>query len=461
MGILKPFVINLNDLAYLLAQVNFVPLFDASTNGNGIVGFDPATMDAWDAKGNPVWNHTTGTGSYAGTPLTVANVSLLGSGFPQVSAPIGIRDVTGYHNNLFGTQADWGTVDVPFVRQIAADYANYVTTPSADYTPGHSVIDYMPRIISRTITTGGVNLLQDANGHFVEWNAAQYGSDTAYKALVDTSGVDTSKLVEGAKIVAPLNTEVAVLDAHGDPLIWSPSAYQASMLYTVTLAGFANTSFGGLFGSASGGALVEGGPIYYQPVIGIYIQLQGQTYQPDLLAYKPLVDSSGVPFSSLVEGEAISTTVEQSGYGLLEQIGHIDFQNPTSGEYFIGSENPGVAPVNSWFGIFGQFFDHGLDFIGKGGAGTITIALETTDPLYRAQGTNGPTDPGNTTIKVARATTSGTDANGDAAYVNHTSPFIDQSQTYGSADQITSILRQWVSTDNGQTFHAGMQLFDG
>ena len=126
---LKPFVINLNDLAYLLAQVNFVPLFDASTNGNGIVGFDPATMDAWDAKGNKVWDHAHATGCYAGTVLTSANVSLLGSGFPQVSAPIGIRDVTGYHNNLFGTQADWGMVDVPFVRQIAADYSNYVTTP--------------------------------------------------------------------------------------------------------------------------------------------------------------------------------------------------------------------------------------------------------------------------------------------------------------------------------------------
>ena len=53
------------------------------------------------------------------------------------------------------------------------------------------------------------------------------------------------------------------------------------------------------------------------------------------------------------------------------------------------------------------------------------------------------------------------DANGDAAYVNHTSPFIDQSQTYGSVDQITSILREWVSTDGGLTYHAGMKLFDG
>jgi hypothetical protein len=170
MGLLNAFVINLNDITYLLAKVKFVLIF-TPTNGNGIVSFDPMTMDAWDANGNKAWDHTSQTGSYAGVDLSSANVSLLGSGFPQVSAPIGIRDVTGYHNNLFGTQADWGTVDVPFVRQIAADYANYVTTPSADYTPGHSVIDYMPLISPHD---GRRNLLQ-MNGHFVEWNAASMG----------------------------------------------------------------------------------------------------------------------------------------------------------------------------------------------------------------------------------------------------------------------------------------------
>ncbi len=155
-----------------------------------------------------------------------------------------------------------------------------------------------------------------------------------------------------------------------------------------------------------------------------------------------------------VDPDVILSTVQtSSGYGLLEQIGHIDFQNPTSGEYFIGSENPGVAPVNSWFGIFGQFFDHGLDFIGKGGSGTITIALSPGDPLYN--------EAPNHAITISRATPSGVDANGDAAYKNHTSPFIDQSQTYGSNEQITSILREWVSTDGNTTYHAGMELFDG
>ncbi len=463
MASLKPFAINLNDLLYLLEQVNFVPLFDA--NGNGIVNFDPLTMNAYDAKGNPVWDFTTQLGSYQGTPLTIGNVALLGTGFPQVSAPIGVRDVSGLHNNLFGDQAFWGAFDVPFRRDIPADFNNYVTTPGANYTPGQGtgtsgsdVLDLMPRIISRTITTAGVNLLRDgASGPFVEWDSARYGSDTAYAALIDNSGVDTAQLVEGTKIVAPVNTSIAVLDGNGAPLVWNSVQYQTSGVYTLALATAAATSFGGLV-DAAGGPLDAGDAIYSRSSTGTLTDT-GLTYQPDVLAYKQLIDANvdfgaGAP----ADGTAIVTTISESGYGLLEQLGHVDFQNPTSGEYFIGSENPGVAPVNSWFAIFGQFFDHGLDLIGKGGSGTITIALDPTDPLY---GTIGPDGQPVTSIKVTRATVSGTDANGDPSYDNYTSPFIDQSQTYGSVDQITQLLRKWVSTDNGATYHAGIELFDG
>ena len=44
----KPFVINLNDLVYLLAQVNFHPMFDAS--GNAVVNWD-GTSVVFDGKG--------------------------------------------------------------------------------------------------------------------------------------------------------------------------------------------------------------------------------------------------------------------------------------------------------------------------------------------------------------------------------------------------------------------------
>jgi hypothetical protein len=39
------------------------------------------------------------------------------------------------------------------------------------------------------------------------------------------------------------------------------------------------------------------------------------------------------------------------------------------------------APFNAWFTFFGQFFDHGLDLVTKGGNGTVFIPLKADDPL--------------------------------------------------------------------------------
>ena len=40
------------------------------------------------------------------------------------------------------------------------------------------------------------------------------------------------------------------------------------------------------------------------------------------------------------------------------------------------------APFNLWFVFFGQFFDHGLDLVQKGGSGTVFIPLQPDDPLF-------------------------------------------------------------------------------
>ncbi len=459
---LKPFVLNTADLVYLLNQVNFEPLFDAL--GNAVV--------AWDGVGTVYSSKNVAIvgGLVAGDVAAVAAIADHGQGFPSVSAPIGIRDVTGFHNNLFGTQAQWGAVDAPFVRLAPADYSNYLSQAAAggpigvgtvDYTPGVNVTDYMPRIISRTITTGGVNLLTDGSGHYVVWDHLLYANPSAaglaYKALVDSAGVDTANLVDGVKIVAPVQTQVALLDNNGNPLAWNSANYSLAQLYTSTLAVISSQSLGGLTDS-TGGTLQEGETIYYRPYPFDVSIATTQTYQPDVLVYKQLIDAN-VDFAAgaPANGTLITTTLSESGYGLLETLGHIDYQNPTSGEFFIGSENPGVAPVNSWFAIFGQFFDHGLDKLDNGGNGKITIALDPSDPLYGAPGPQGPV----TSISMTRARIDGVDANGDPAYPNHTSPFIDQSQTYGSHEQLTNLLRAWVSTDGGLTHHAGMELLDG
>ena len=167
---------------------------------------------------------------------------------------------------------------------------------------------------------------------------------------------------------------------------------------------------------------------------------------------------------------------------------------------------PGDPTTSGIFTLFGQFFDHGLDFIDKGGQGAkIVIPLDPNDPLYRAPGTQGPQDPGNTTITISRATPDGytvTDQHGrpvsiagadgiwgnaddvsapgadgvygtadDAhapmvkpattSYTNHTSPYIDQSQSYGSNTQTTNLLREWVQDPNSGVYRPGAELLDG
>lgn len=86
-------------------------------------------------------------------------------------------------------------------------------------------------------------------------------------------------------------------------------------------------------------------------------------------------------------------------------------------------------PENSLFTFFGQFFDHGLDFVAKGGAGTVLIQLDPSDPLY---------NPAFPFMPVTRAPQ---DANGET--LNTTAPLIEQSQTYGSSATTTFYLMEY------------------
>lgn len=78
------------------------------------------------------------------------------------------------------------------------------------------------------------------------------------------------------------------------------------------------------------------------------------------------------------------------------------------------------SPFNSWMTLFGQFFDHGLDLVEKGGFGTVYIPLQPDDPLY--------VPGGNSNFMVITRST--LDANGNPT--NLVTPFVDQNQTYTS-----------------------------
>ena len=105
-----------------------------------------------------------------------------------------------------------------------------------------------------------------------------------------------------------------------------------------------------------------------------------------------------------------------------------------SGTLFIPNEAPDVglsAPFNSWFTLFGQFFDHGLDLVNKGGAGTVFMPLDPSDPLFN------PATPGQNFMVVTRASGS------PGSTTNQTATFVDQSQTYTSHPSHQVFLREY------------------
>ena len=113
---------------------------------------------------------------------------------------------------------------------------------------------------------------------------------------------------------------------------------------------------------------------------------------------------------------------------------------------------PNVAPdeglsasYNSVFTLFGQFFDHGLDLVAKGGNGTVYMPLSPDDPLYN------PNSPTNFMVMTRAAT--------DDSAGNVTTPWVDQNQTYTSHPSHQVFLREYAMVD-GQPVATG-NLLDG
>ncbi len=116
------------------------------------------------------------------------------------------------------------------------------------------------------------------------------------------------------------------------------------------------------------------------------------------------------------------------------------------------------APFNSWFTLFGQFFDHGLDLVNKGGSGTVFVPLQPDDPLYL---------PGSNTnfMVLTRATVlPGVDGvmgtADDVRPVNTTTAYVDQNQTYSSHSSHQVFLRQYTLNADGHPVATG-KLIEG
>ena len=140
-----------------------------------------------------------------------------------------------------------------------------------------------------------------------------------------------------------------------------------------------------------------------------------------------------------------------------------------NGSLSIPNESPDVGlspPFNGWMTIFGQFFDHGLDLIGKGRSGTVFVPLAADDPLFVA---GSPTNfmvlnratnqPGPDGVVGDNPATPGVNESLDDIHehTNSTTPFIDQNQTYTSHPSHQVFLREY-SLVGGATVATGKLL---
>ncbi|KRE07128.1 hypothetical protein ASE63_23060 [Bosea sp. Root381] len=103
------------------------------------------------------------------------------------------------------------------------------------------------------------------------------------------------------------------------------------------------------------------------------------------------------------------------------------------------------APYNSWFTLFGQFFDHGLDLVKKGGNGTVYIPLQPDDPLYN------PATPHTNFMVLTRVSV-------DDEAANVTTPWVDQNQTYTSHASHQVFLREYELGPDGKPVATGLLL---
>jgi Ca2+-binding RTX toxin-like protein len=125
-----------------------------------------------------------------------------------------------------------------------------------------------------------------------------------------------------------------------------------------------------------------------------------------------------------------------------------DAEVDASGTLSIPNVAPDVglsAPFNSWFTLFGQFFDHGLDLVNKGG-GTVFMPLKSSDPLF------DPAHPETNFMVVTRSVGS------PGGTTNQTATFVDQSQTYTSHPSHQVFLREYVKNAAGKPVSDGLML---
>jgi Ca2+-binding RTX toxin-like protein len=179
----------------------------------------------------------------------------------------------------------------------------------------------------------------------------------------------------------------------------------------------------------------------------------------------PVFDSQPRIISNLIVDQtannpaAVAAAAAVEGSGL---VGGFRADGTPFQTFFIPNTAPDEglsAPFNSWMTYFGQFFDHGLDLVTKGGSGTVFMPLQLDDPLY------DPSSPTNFMVLTRATNLPGPDgilgtADDVHEHTNTVSPFVDQNQTYASHASHQVFLRAYELNAAGKPVATGKLIVD-
>ncbi|HSB73539.1 MAG TPA: peroxidase family protein [Candidatus Methylomirabilis sp.] len=190
------------------------------------------------------------------------------------------------------------------------------------------------------------------------------------------------------------------------------------------------------------GPLQVGDPTSYQQTSGFVFDSQPRTIS-NLVVDQTATNPAAVAAAAATPGSQLVTGTRADG---------TPFQT-----FFIPNVAPDAglsAPFNQWMTFFGQFFDHGLDLVTKGGSGTVFIPLQPDDPLFV------PGSPTNFMVLTRATNQPGPDgvlgtADDIHEHENTTSPFVDQNQTYSSHPSHQVFLRAYERNAAGDPVATG------
>ena len=435
---------------------------------------------------------------------------------------VGLRTVDGSFNNLLNPKL--GAADQVLPRLLTPEFLNEAdgdvmplgppgsgapTITNNNYNTHTSVADADPRIISNLISdqtlgnvaavnkalvlAGSTNLSADLASIMNAYaNAKDAVADLKVKQGIAT--VAAQELLTAQNAVAPLQTtanttagiaaadatarntelsdyttqvalvdpvvnpEVALLTAKYDAFVAfgagstqyvaAVAAYDAAGVLTGSATDLVNTEFNQYVSAFATATLSAGVAASAAAVLQVALNLVITETTENAAALAAVTTAEGVVNTTAT---TLGTTATNLGLEVINDTVTIANLSP----------DIGLSPsFNGWMTMFGQFFDHGLDLIPKGGNGTVYIPLQPDDPLYVPGGPNFMA-----LTRAATVTTAGADGIMGTAddqtheTINTTTPYIDQNQTYTSNASHQVFLREYKMV-GGEPASTG-RLLDG